>query len=127
MPHEEQNIDGLGLEWVKHPEVKLDHPVTSYQLVLQKLRDRRNAEDLNAVHPREPSYWPSMSKPPRKTMSVMDAHGQPFDITVDWRVERGREVRDRGGMVLNWERPPQSVLDNGTRVLSTGEVLTARN
>ena len=36
MPHEEQNLDDLDMEWVKHAEVELDHPVASYQLMLRE-------------------------------------------------------------------------------------------
>lgn len=125
MPHEEQNLDDLSLEWVKHPEVKLDHPVTSYQLILQEWRERR-AGDLYAVHPSnvpEAIDWPSRPKLPQKTISLKDAHGQPFCFTVDKWYERRQDVRDAGEKVLNWERPPQRLLDNGTRVLSSGEVI----
>ncbi|KAI1860487.1 hypothetical protein JX265_009886 [Neoarthrinium moseri] len=124
-PHEEQNLDDLGLEWVKHPGVKLNHPVASYQLILQEWRERR-AGALYAAHPGdvpEAIDWPSMPKPPQKTETFMDAHGQPSYMTVeDWDESR-QDVRDRGGKVLNWERPPQRLLDSGTRVLSTGEVI----
>ncbi|KAI0872871.1 hypothetical protein GGS24DRAFT_465729 [Hypoxylon argillaceum] len=125
IPHEEQNLDSLGLEWVQHPGVKLDHPVASYQLILQEWRERR-AGDLSAIHPGdvpEAIDWPSMPKAPQKTISVKDAHGQLHNRTVDKWYERRQDVRDRGDKVLNWERPPQRLLDNGTRVLSTGEII----
>ncbi|KAL2892026.1 hypothetical protein HOO65_011384 [Ceratocystis lukuohia] len=41
IPHEDQNIDSLTSKWVKHLEVKLDHPGASYQLLLQEWQDRR--------------------------------------------------------------------------------------
>ncbi|KAI1864980.1 uncharacterized protein JN550_008526 [Neoarthrinium moseri] len=114
-----------GEEWVKHPGVKLNHPVASYQLILQEWRERR-AGALYAAHPGdvpEAIDWPSMPKPPQKTETFMDAHGQASYMTVeDWDESR-QDVRDRGGKVLNWERPPQRLLDSGTRVLSTGEVI----
>ena len=50
VPHEDQNLDDLGPEWVKHLEVKLDHPVASCQLMLQGWQERR-AGDLHAIHP----------------------------------------------------------------------------
>lgn len=49
VPHEEQNLKDLTIEWVKHPGVKLDHPVASYQLVLQEWQERR-AGNLYDVH-----------------------------------------------------------------------------
>ena len=127
-PHEEQNLDDLRLEWVKHPGVKLDHPVASYQLILQEWQERR-AGDLYAVHSGdvpEAIDWPSMPKPPQKTISLKDAHGQPFCLTVDNFYERRQDVRDRGDKVLNWERLPQRLLDSGTQVLSSGEVINCQ-
>lgn len=125
VPHEEQNLDDLRREWVKHPEVKLDHPVASYQLMLQEWQECR-AGDLDAIHLSnvpEAIDWPSRPKPPQKTISLKDAYGQPAYFTVDKGCERRQDVRDRGDKVLNWERPPQRLLDNGTRVLSSGEVI----
>lgn len=125
MPHEEQNLNDLRVEWVKHPEVKLDHPVASYQLILQEWQERR-AGGHHAVHPGdvpEAIDWHPMPKPPQKTMSLKDVHGQPICITVDEWFERRQDVRDGGDKVLNWERPPQRLLDSGTRVLSGGELI----
>lgn len=124
-PHEEQNLDDLGIDWVKHPGVKLDHPVASYQLMLQKWQERR-AGDLYAVHQGdvlEAIEWPSRPKPPQITISSKDPYGNTSHFTVENLFERRQDVRDRGGKVLNWQRPPQRLLDNGTRVLSTGEVI----
>ena len=125
MPHEDQNLDNLGLKWVKHPEVKLDHPVASYQLMLQEWQERR-AGDPYPVHPGDfprAIDWPSRPKPPQETMSLKNVQGQPSYFTVDKWCERRQDVWDRGDKVLNWERPLQRLLDNGTRVLSSGEVI----
>lgn len=129
VPHEEQNLDHLGLEWVKHPDVKLDHPVASYVLVLQEWRKKR-AEDLYAVHPGdfpEAIDWPSRPKPPQKTFSQENVLGQPSCFTLDMWYERRQEVQERGDEVLNWERPPQRLVDGGTRMLSSGKIINARN
>jgi len=124
-PHEDQSLEELGLEWVKHPEVKLDHPVVSYQLMLQEWQERR-ARNLNTGHfgdfP-EAIQWPSRPDPPQKIITLQDMQGQPCQITSAEWFERRHDVRDRGGKVLNWERPPQRLLDNGMRVLSNGEVI----
>ncbi|OAQ58733.1 protein kinase-like protein [Pochonia chlamydosporia 170] len=131
-PHEEQNLGDLrldSLEWAKHPEVKLDHPAASYQLILREWRERR-AGDLNAVDPdRLPDAidWPSLPKPPQKTISNKGPHGQLSLFTVDMWDERRQDVRDRGDKVLSWERPPQTLLHNGTRVLASGEVINCSN
>ncbi|KAF4957072.1 hypothetical protein FGADI_3366 [Fusarium gaditjirri] len=121
MPHQDQHIASLASKWVKHPEVKLDHPVTSYQLMLQEWQDRRAAVCLRDV-PRAIDL-PAMPKPPQKTICLKDAHGQPVYSTVDNFYERRRDAWARGDKVLNWQRPPQRLLDNGARVLSSGEIV----
>ncbi|KAI1160988.1 kinase-like domain-containing protein [Nemania serpens] len=128
VPHEEQSLENLAIEWIKHPGVKLDHPVTPYQLVLQEWQERR-AGDLHNIHTGdapEAINWPSRPRPAQETMSLKDANGKPFYLTLDNWYERRQDVRDMGGKVLNWERPPQRFLDNGTRVLASGEVLRCK-
>ncbi|KAM0233809.1 hypothetical protein ACHAP5_010287 [Fusarium lateritium] len=125
MSHESQNLESLGTKWVKHPEVKLDHPVVSYQAILQTWQDGR----AKGLHPLltgnvpGPMNWPSMPKPPQKTICLKNVQGDPVSMTVDNFYERRQDMLDRGDKVLNWERPPQRVLDSGTRVLSSGEVI----
>ncbi|EPE04796.1 hypothetical protein F503_06345 [Ophiostoma piceae UAMH 11346] len=126
MPHEDQNLDDLEIEWVKHAEVELDHPVASYQLVLREWRERRAGDLTHAMHPGdfpEAIDWPSRPKPPQKTISLRDVDGNPVDFTTDMWCESRHDVLGRGEKVLNWERPPQTILDNGTRLLASGEVI----
>lgn len=125
MPHEDQNLDNLGSKWAEHPDVKLDHPVASYQLMLQEWQERRarliqpkyTGNSPKAVH------WPPMPKPPQKTICLKTLGGEPSYITMDNLYERRQDVWARGDKVLNWERPSQRLLDNGTRVLSSGEII----
>ncbi|KAI0973760.1 hypothetical protein F4678DRAFT_425803 [Xylaria arbuscula] len=124
VPHKEQNLEDLTIEWIKAPEVKLDHPVASYQAVLQDWQGRRAGNlHFHAGDTPEPIDWPSRPQPPQETISLKDANGKPLCLTVDSWYERRQDVRRKGGKVLNWERPPQGFLDNGTRILSSGEVL----
>ncbi|KAI1010914.1 hypothetical protein LB504_002301, partial [Fusarium proliferatum] len=122
MPHEDQNLENLSSEWKKHPEVKLDHPVESYQLLLKEWRGRREAGSHVGNVPR-PIEWLAMPKPPQKTIFLKTVQGQTTSVTADSWYEKRQDIRDRGGKVLNWERPPQRLIDNGTRVLSTGEII----
>ncbi|KAL5596137.1 hypothetical protein FOVSG1_009826 [Fusarium oxysporum f. sp. vasinfectum] len=121
IPHEDQNLDNIELKWVKHPGVKLDNPVESYQLMLKEWRERRERDSRSGNVPRLID-WPAMPKPPQKTISLKTVHGQTTSVTVDNWYERRQDIRGRGDKVLNWERPPQRLLDNGIRVLSTGEI-----
>ncbi|KAF5551129.1 kinase [Fusarium phyllophilum] len=122
MPHEDQNLGNLGSKWTKHSEVKLDHPVESYRLTLQEWRERREGGSHPGNVPR-PIVWPAMPKPPQKTISLKTVQGQTTSVTVDSWYERRQDIRDRGDKVLNWERPPQRLIDNGIQVLSTGEII----
>ncbi|KAL5608305.1 hypothetical protein FOBRF1_008802 [Fusarium oxysporum] len=121
IPHEDQNLDNIELKWVKHPGVKLDHPVESYQLMLKEWRERRERDSRSDNVPRLID-WPAMPKPPQKTISLKTVQGQTTSVTVDNWYERRQDIRGRGDKVLNWERPPQRLLDNGIWVLSTGEI-----
>ncbi|CAJ0545112.1 Ff.00g085850.m01.CDS01 [Fusarium sp. VM40] len=123
--HESQNLDNLRAEWVKHPEVELDHPVASYQILLQEWQKRR-ARNTHPAYPDRPSSaidWPSMPKPPQKTILVKNVQGESSYITMDIFCERRQDLLDKGDKVLNWERPPQRLLDGGTRVHSSGEII----
>ncbi|KAF4434574.1 kinase [Fusarium acutatum] len=106
VPHEDQNLGNLGSKWVKHLEVKLDHQVESYQLVLKEWRERREG-DFHSGNVLRPIEWPAMPKPPQKTISLKTVQGQTTSVIVDNWYERRQDVRDRGDKVLNWERPPQ--------------------
>ncbi|VTT80151.1 unnamed protein product [Fusarium fujikuroi] len=125
IPHEDQSLGNLGLKWVKHPEVKLDHPVELYQLMLKEWRECREGYSHLGNVPR-PIEWPEMPKPPQKTISLKTVQGQTTLVTVDNWYEKRQDIRDRGGKVLNWERPPQRLIDSGIRVLSTGEIINCQ-
>lgn len=123
--HESQSLNNLGAEWAKHPEVELDHPVASYQIMLQEWQERR-ARDVHHENPDNTSRiidWPTMPKPPQKTMCVKNVQGESSYITVDNFFERRQDLLARGDKVLNWERPPQRALDGGIRILSSGETI----
>ncbi|KAF5230158.1 hypothetical protein FAUST_9951 [Fusarium austroamericanum] len=61
MLHKDQNNDDLGLEWAKHPDVTLDHPVKSYQNLLQEWQKRR-AELFYQEKDARSIDWPPMPK-----------------------------------------------------------------
>ena len=126
VPHEEQDSNILTLEWVRHPEVKLDHPITKYKTMLHEWQEQR-ATDLGRVNSgKAPKAidWPSRPRPPLKTISATDMQGQPVSFTDEEWFKRRQDVRERGGQALDWERPPQERLDEKTRMLSTGKPVT---
>ncbi|EGU81443.1 hypothetical protein FOXB_08025 [Fusarium oxysporum f. sp. conglutinans Fo5176] len=95
IPHEDQNLDNLELKWVTHPEVKLDHPVESYQLMLKEWRERRERDSRSGNVPRLID-WPAMPKPQQKTISLKTVQGQITSVTVDNWYERRQDIRGRG-------------------------------
>ncbi|KAJ8129783.1 hypothetical protein O1611_g3847 [Lasiodiplodia mahajangana] len=121
VPHEEQNLEDLSREWIKHPGVKLDCAISSYRLILQRWRERRagSLRDIPAGDIPEAIDWPARPRVPEKTISSNGPNGQLYHYIVESWDERRQDVRDRGGKVSNWERPAQRFLDNGTRVLSS--------
>lgn len=121
-PHEEQNIDSLPLEWAKHREVQLDRPVDEYRQALQEWRDRRALDPGSGDAP-EAINWPPRPKPPRVIVRMPDVLGGTHTVVMDQWYERRQAILERGEKVLNWERPPQKVLDDGNRLLSTGKII----
>jgi hypothetical protein len=63
MPHENQKLESLESKWAKHSEVKLDHPVESYQLMRKEWRERRE-RDVHLGNVPRPIGCPAMPKPP---------------------------------------------------------------
>ena len=125
--HEPQSLDEIEkMDWQKHPEVNLDHPVAAYRLVLQEWQQRRAADpnDIHIGNAPEAINWPPRPEPPPRARPGLDINMRPITVTSNDLFERRQSILERGGKVLNWERPPQKVLDEGIRVLSNGEVIT---
>ncbi|KAI1178433.1 kinase-like domain-containing protein [Nemania sp. FL0916] len=125
VPPTELNLEELSIEWIKHPEVTLDHPVASYRLMLQEWLEQR-ADTIHGVNEGdapEAINWPSRPRPPSRTEPVYYTSGEVTTRDVEYEFEHRWRVRDRGGTGVSWERPPQRVLDKGTRVLSSGKIL----
>lgn len=123
MPYEDQNTDDLGLEWTKHPNVMHDHPAESYQTLLQEWKKQR-AGPVHQDKDDRSIDWPPMPKPPQKSFRVTRVNGETSDVMEDNFCERRQDAWARGERVVSWQRPPQTVLDSGTRLLSTGEILS---
>ncbi|KAL6898574.1 hypothetical protein GGI43DRAFT_80736 [Trichoderma evansii] len=118
--HSEQNLaDVQGLEeWVQHPDVKLDHPVSEYRAVLNDWVDKRQTGKQISHYTEAPEYidWPEFPEPP------------PEDVVLGSTVEKWvlldhqrRDEREKGNAILNWERPAQSKLRSGDCLLANGQ------
>ncbi|KAL7921387.1 hypothetical protein ACQKWADRAFT_295635 [Trichoderma austrokoningii] len=118
----EQNIaDVQGMEeWVQHPDVKLDHPVSEYRAVLNDWVEKRQTEKIS--HYKEaPEYieWPEFPQPPKEKWTWSSG-------SVEYRViiaRQRRDVRKSGNAVLEWERPAWNKLKDGDWVLANGQLV----
>lgn len=109
--HEEQDLSTIeSSDWVKHPEVLLDHPVSDFRRVLDEWCARRRSGEQITLYTEAPRFldWPPLPEPPTTEIETRTTKG-PVKRSVkrySWR--RNEPPRD-GKPILNWERPPQRV------------------
>ncbi|KAJ3577557.1 hypothetical protein NPX13_g3006 [Xylaria arbuscula] len=122
IPYDQQNpIDLERLEWVQHPDIKLDHSVWEYRSVLSQWVKRREEKRVS-IYTEAPEYidWPEFPKPPAREQAFLDVCGNPITVKGVVVVDMRRDLREQGIKVLNWERPAQNKLENGNQVLANG-------
>lgn len=128
VPHNQQDpadVEGLE-EWVQHPDVKLDHPVSEYRAVLNKWVKRRREGKQVAIYTEAPEYidWPDFPAPAAKDQIFSDGSGNSTIVKgVVKYDDMRRNEREKDITVLNWERPAQNKLENGNRVFATGQLV----
>lgn len=124
--HQEQNLSDIeNREWILHPDVRLDHPVSGFRETLAQWSDRRRQgrrvtcykDALNFID------WPNTPEPPPSEVVINYSTGPVTQLKVLWSVER-RRMLEQGKEVLNWQRPPQANLKPGDRLLATGELIS---
>lgn len=129
VPYSQQNpadVEGLE-EWVRHPDVKLDHPVSEYRSVLDEwVKRRREGGKLQvAVYTEAPEYidWPDFPAPAPKDHIFPDGCGNSTVVRGVFMYNMRRSEREEGVAVLSWERPAQNKLGNGNRVFANGQLV----
>lgn len=100
VPYDQQSladIEGLK-EWVQHPDVKLDYPVSQYRSVLDKwVKSRREGRNID-IYTDAPNYidWPAFPTPPLKEHIFSDGRGNSTGVQVvpwyDIRLTTGRKA-----------------------------------
>ncbi|KAJ8128618.1 hypothetical protein O1611_g5016 [Lasiodiplodia mahajangana] len=123
IPYGQQNpIDLQRLEWVQHPDVKLDHSVSEFRSVLNKWVKSREEKQVS-IYTEAPEYidWPEFPKPPAREQVFLDMCGNPTTVKGVVMVDMRRDLREQGIKVVNWERPGQNKLGNRNHVLANGE------
>ncbi|UZP37815.1 hypothetical protein NXS19_005631 [Fusarium pseudograminearum] len=124
--HEQQKVSDIeGIEWTKHPDVQLDHPVAEFRKVLDQWSSERR-KDSNRINTFKdaPNYieWPTMPQPPPSEVVINYTTGPVKEPKVLWSTER-RDMLAQGKVVLNWQRPAQIKLTPEDRILETGEYI----
>jgi hypothetical protein len=116
------DVEGLE-EWVQHPDVKLDHPVSEYRAVLKDWVQKRREGRQITVYTEAPEYteWPDFPDPPPEKTEFSDGLGNSTFIEGIVLYKLRRYEREQGVTVLNWERPAQRKLANGSRVFANGQ------
>ncbi|KAI1500568.1 kinase-like domain-containing protein [Biscogniauxia marginata] len=130
VPPPEQDLAAIEEQdkWVKHPNVTLDHPVSEFRLALKQWSEKRRLGRQLTIYKDASEYidWPKMVDPPRSEFQTRRLDGTLHHYS---RVcyDRSRTgLREKGGMVLNWERPPQNALKDGALLLATGEIIDSK-
>ncbi|KAF5018329.1 hypothetical protein F66182_9690 [Fusarium sp. NRRL 66182] len=124
--HEEQDV--LEIEqkdWIQHPDVQLDRPVSEFREALLKWSERRRGGRQITAYKDAPNFidWPDTPQPPPSEVIIYYGGKPVTELQLLWSTERKRML-DQGKTVLNWQRPPQSKLKPGDRILETGEFIT---
>jgi hypothetical protein len=118
-------------EWVQHPAVKLDHPVSEYRSVLDEwVKGRREGKQIS-VYTEAPEHleWPDFPKPPppeEELILLGDGCGNSTVAKGVTMYEIRRYERENGRQILNWERPAQKKLWKGDRVFANGQLVSSR-
>jgi hypothetical protein len=109
------------IEWVPHPDVTLDHPVSEYRAVLNAWVKAREEGRKIAVYTDAPEYidWPVLEEPTieRTTESGLVIKEQP------WYPGDRQEALERGERIVEWQRPMQSTLKGDYHLLATGKLV----
>uniref|UniRef100_A0A8H7NQ99 Protein kinase domain-containing protein n=1 Tax=Bionectria ochroleuca TaxID=29856 RepID=A0A8H7NQ99_BIOOC len=106
--HEEQDVSIIeGEEWVKHPDVLLDHPVSEFRAVLAAWSEKRRAgtQITKNTEATDPLEWPPLPEPPL-TERIWEISGHEHRRMKKLYHWRRNELLEKGQAVLDWQRCP---------------------
>ncbi|ATY66113.1 kinase-like domain [Cordyceps militaris] len=107
VPHEEQDAEALlRLEWVKHPDVRLDSSVQAFREVLDAWVAKRRTREFSVVD--TCIHWPWMpEEPPSARVPVYGSSdaASPATETRSVAVLSRRALLKMNEPFFNWERP----------------------
>ncbi|CAG9940167.1 unnamed protein product [Clonostachys rosea f. rosea IK726] len=114
--------------WIQHPEVVVDAPGPQFHALIKEWQDRRASGPQILSYKAAPEHieWPVMTEPEPISRSYIMQDGSTRSKSIVTYCERRIDALANGREVLNWERPPQSKLAKGERVLATGKRVEQR-
>ena len=125
VPHEFQHSSEIErIEWVKHPDVKLDHSVSEYQkFVLDWAAVRRRGDKIKDAA-RSPTRidFPEMSRSPIKRSIEYYRDGRE-EVVERYRLRYVRDAKKLGEYTIEWQRPARVNIEKDTRILGNGQVV----
>jgi hypothetical protein len=106
VPYANQNYKDVQelSEWVKHPEVLLDHPVSEYRDFLKKWLRRRDKGTKVAIYTEasKPVDWPALVETGDGDIVVSHKSRKPPAVGAVSR----RDMTKGNGTTIDWARPP---------------------
>ncbi|GAB0135891.1 hypothetical protein EsDP_00004213 [Epichloe bromicola] len=124
--HEDQDVSAVQeLAWDKHPDVRLDHPVSEFRRVLDEWCERRREGPQITMNTQAPNFidWPPLPDPPLTEITVdRGPELEPLRKTVKRDYWKRQELLRQGKTVLNWQRPAQKWPETGDKSSGVSDV-----
>lgn len=134
-------------DWIRHPEMQLDHPLNDYRAALEKWLETRKEREPVVFYTDAPEYidWPPMREPPCSPyedakspvfgeLSKPEGHwGGHADVVAHvttcnaqprWEFKR-RDERKSNRQVIEWERPATTKMTEGISLFADGKIVEA--
>jgi hypothetical protein len=124
--HKEKNMAEVEQkDWLQHPDVQLDHPLSEFREVLQKWSQQRRAGKQITGYKEAPNYidWPDLPQPEPSDFVLYYDNVPVTEKKVLWCHQR-KDMLNDGKTVLEWQRPCQSSLKPGDRLVETGDFIS---
>ncbi|PNP55199.1 hypothetical protein FNYG_15526 [Fusarium nygamai] len=82
-------------EWVQHPDVRLDHPVSEFRKALREWSEKRRRGKQLTTYKDTPNFidWPDTPQPPLSEMVVYYGGKPTTKLILLWSTERKRTLK----------------------------------
>jgi hypothetical protein len=113
--HEDQDVSVIEQkDWVKHPDVLLDSPVSEFRRVLDEWCTKRSAGQQITTYKEAPKFldWPPVPDPPLTEVETGYVGKAVKELKKLYAWKR-TELEKQGKAVLTWQRSPQRSQQGG--------------